>query len=161
MSRGRLKGSTYIKTSARDPGKVKLRFEKNFDRGLTDECWEWKGSRSWEDYGGFYCFFRGKFKIFPAHVLSYIYYKGEVPDDLMVLHKCNNTGCVNPNHLYAGTHQDNMRDLREAGTLAGKNNPRFGKHWTSDERRLISERTKEGMRRVKDGQNPDSQLACD
>ena len=41
----------------------------------------------------------------------------------------------NPDHLYSGTHEDNMRDLREMGTLAGENNPNFGVK-CSDKKRL-------------------------
>ena len=40
---------------------------------------------------------------------------GISPGKLMVLHKCDNPGCINPSHLYLGTAKDNTRDLRERG----------------------------------------------
>jgi hypothetical protein len=45
-----------------------------------------------------------------AHRASYAAFVGE-PGSLHVLHKCHNRSCINPEHLYAGTHADNMRDL--------------------------------------------------
>jgi hypothetical protein len=47
-------------------------------------------------------------------------YRGDIPADLLVLHKCNNGagGCVNPDHLYVGTYDDNARDRVRAGNNA-------------------------------------------
>ena len=58
----------------------------------------------------------------PTHVLSYRLSNGTIPDGLFVLHKCNHKLCINPKHLYVGTHNDNMKDLSDAGTLKGSNN---------------------------------------
>ena len=49
-------------------------------------------------------------KLFTASRLSYIKHIGEIPDGLFVLHKCDVRCCVNPDHLYVGTHQQNMTD---------------------------------------------------
>jgi len=46
------------------------------------------------------CCWEGESKPYPAHRLSYIIYKGDIPEGLQVLHKCNNKKCVNPDHLY-------------------------------------------------------------
>ena len=45
-----------------------------------------------------------------AHRISYATFKGPVLEDDCVLHKCNVTSCINPDHLYLGDRADNMRD---------------------------------------------------
>lgn len=50
-----------------------------------------------------------------AHRFAYEYYIGEIPEDEIVLHKCDNTRCVNPNHLKLGSYQDNRLDCIEKG----------------------------------------------
>jgi hypothetical protein len=77
----------------------------------TNECWEWKGRLSKTGYGLF------DIHNFPyaAHRFSYELNVGPIPKGLFVLHKCNNRKCVKPEHLYAGTQKDNMRDCINAG----------------------------------------------
>lgn len=48
-----------------------------------------------------------------AHRVAYAEAVGEIPDGLDILHKCDNPACINPLHLYAGTHTRNMRDRRD------------------------------------------------
>lgn len=49
-------------------------------------------------------------KIEYVHRAMYIFTHGKIPEGLQVNHKCNNRLCINPEHLYAGTHLDNMQD---------------------------------------------------
>lgn len=92
------------------------RFAKFFDPGGLDKCWEWKGGRTPKGYGHF---FTSKYSSLKgeaiAHRVMFILENGEIPKGLFVLHKCDNPPCVNPNHLYLGTVNDNSRDMVERG----------------------------------------------
>ena len=66
-------------------------------------CWHWKGGKDWDRYG----IFSSSIK---AHRFSYKLHNGEIPKGLSVLHSCDNPSCVNPEHLFLGTHRDNMKD---------------------------------------------------
>lgn len=72
-------------------------------------CWEWTAVRNKRgpiSYGQIYD--GGKLKL--AHRVSFEIYCGAIPEGLQVLHRCDNSGCVNPEHLFLGTHDDNMND---------------------------------------------------
>lgn len=81
--------------------------------GLTD-CWHWTAGTNRAGYGRMSYQGTGH----PAHRLSYIAFVGPVADGLLVLHKCDNPSCVNPDHLFLGTHLDNKRDCMMKGRWA-------------------------------------------
>jgi len=54
-------------------------------------------------------------KMIRSHRVSYEIHRGPIPDGLCVLHECDNPTCVNPQHLFVGTHQDNADDKMAKG----------------------------------------------
>jgi len=83
-------------------------------------CWEWTGALNL-GYGVFGLFGVAR----PAHRVSWGLFKGELPKELFICHKCDNRKCVNPDHLFLGTHQDNMDDMVRKGRTpnrVGSNN---------------------------------------
>jgi len=74
-------------------------------------CWLWIGSINRLGYGQT-AYFSG---ITKAHRLSWSVHRGPIPDRMMVLHKCDNRQCINPDHLFLGTQTDNMRDMTAKG----------------------------------------------
>lgn len=83
------------------------RFWAKVDKKGPSECWTWHGVRNDAGYG----IFNINHKDVRAHRFSYQLAHGDCPDDLEVRHLCGNPGCVNPDHLALGTHQDNMHDM--------------------------------------------------
>ena len=80
---------------------------------MTDrsgECWLWMGSSNKQGYGVLSV--NGKTKL--AHRVSWRLQNGAFTPGLMLCHTCHTPRCVNPAHLYEGTHEDNMLDMREA-----------------------------------------------
>lgn len=52
-------------------------------------------------------------KVQLAHRAAYEASRGPIPDGAHVLHKCDVSSCINPNHLYIGDHAQNMRDMKD------------------------------------------------
>jgi HNH endonuclease len=89
---------------------VEERFERYFERGPG--CWLWTGSTQPKGYGQIN---RGDGVPERAHRVAWTKFRGPIPEGLQVLHRCDNPGCVNPDHLFLGTDGDNMHDKQGKG----------------------------------------------
>lgn len=94
-----------------------IRFRSSYVE--ADGCWEWSGSRLYHrrhrtSYGRFWL--RGK--TVGAHRVSFEMTHGILGPGECACHSCDNPGCVNPSHLWAGSHQENMRDRGIKGRAA-------------------------------------------
>lgn len=72
-------------------------------------CIEWQRQRDHLGYGRV----RFQSRNALAHRVAYILFRGAIPDGMDILHSCDNRACVNVDHLRPGTHQDNMRDIKD------------------------------------------------
>jgi len=80
----------------------------------TPNCWLWQGAKNSDGYGNLT--YRGK--PYRAHRLAWILTNGPVPEGMEVCHTCDNPLCANPNHLFVGTHLENMHDSLNKGRTA-------------------------------------------
>jgi HNH endonuclease len=101
---------------------TELRFWSKVD--ISNGCWIWTAYKDRQGYG--------KFRMGDmqhSSRVAWILTNGAIPTDICVLHKCDNPSCCNPDHLFLGTHNDNMNDCKQKGR--NKNNPMHGESNTS------------------------------
>ena len=88
----------------------KDRFSSKYKVNSSTGCWDWLAAIGYHGYG--VIGFNKKTEL--AHRLSYAIHKGTI-GGLFVLHRCDNRECVNPEHLFLGTTQDNVDDKVSKG----------------------------------------------
>lgn len=96
-------------------------------------CWLWTGAITKSGYGRFAI--NRKSQV--ASRASWLLFKGNIPDGLFVLHRCDTPACVNPDHLFLGTVRDNNRDC----ISKGRANPRGGIWQKGEEHHLCKLKT--------------------
>jgi hypothetical protein len=89
---------------------LRERFDSKWTPDQDKGCWLWTAS-----VRGTYGQIGHRGKPRQAHRVAYELYCGEIPEGLVVTHRCDNRLCVNPEHLQVGTQQDNIRDAWSKG----------------------------------------------
>jgi DNA-binding transcriptional regulator YiaG len=104
--------------SGKKPKPHTERFDASYMPEPMSGCWLWLGSEHGSNgYGAI----KVDGKSMPAHRYSYQRFVGEIPVGMFVCHRCDNPSCVNPYHLFLGTHQDNTDDkVRKNRQAKGK-----------------------------------------
>lgn len=110
------KGQAPWNKGVRQP--VSVRFWAKVDKRGSDECWPWTANRDGDGYGQLTVLEGDRRTTEKAQRVSWRLANGPIPDGMLVLHRCDNPPCVNPAHLFLGTHRDNVADCDAKGRRA-------------------------------------------
>lgn len=105
------------------------RFEEKFIPVTESGCWIWTAYTNADGYGQINADNRMK----KAHRVSWELYNGVIPDSMCICHKCDTPSCVNPNHLFLGTHTENIQDMFLKGRADLKHGSKHGRTELSEE----------------------------
>lgn len=127
--------------------RAKALWLKSRTKESPNGCWEWTGGRHGVGYGASRASMGGGRY---AHRAMFEAVCGSIPKGMYVLHSCDNRLCINPAHLFLGTHRDNIADMhaknrQRGGSLPNEKNPSC--RFSDDQIREIREaRTRMSMR---------------
>jgi hypothetical protein len=85
-----------------------ISFEESYIPEPNSGCWLWTSTINNKGYGVLQA---GGFRGY-AHRFAYSTFVGAIPEGMSVCHRCDMPSCCNPDHLFLGTHQQNMADCR-------------------------------------------------
>lgn len=103
------------------PAPIEDRLWAQVEIAGPDECWLWRGYLTNGGYGQIGL----NYKSITVHRASYEVSIGPIPAGMCVLHRCDVRACVNPAHLFLGTHRDNTQDMVRKGRAHGQLSDEF------------------------------------
>ena len=117
-----------------DLGNATERFNKKYQI-QENNCWLWTGGTRLNGKGVAYPrHHNDDQKSIGAHRFAYELTHGEIPKGMYVCHKCDTPLCVNPDHLFVGTHHDNMRDMvQKKRSFTGRGESKIGRSKLTNE----------------------------
>ena len=99
--------------------KTRARFERKFMPEPMSGCWIWIGARGRKATASSSSRHAKSKGLIAAHRVAWMMYRGRLPAHVLACHRCDNPPCVNPSHLFEGTHGDNSRDCVSKGRWGG------------------------------------------
>jgi hypothetical protein len=119
----------YNSQVCRQP-EIILKFIKSIE--FNNHCWIYIRAKDRKKYGRFYI---GR-KSLGAHRVSYLIFKGDIDEGMFVCHSCDNPSCVNPDHLWVGTVQDNNSDRDKKNRNKPRGKGKYEKSQSTKRKRL-------------------------